>query len=153
VLVHVASVLDGVDGEIARLKVRASAWGALFDGVLDRLGDAAVVAGLAAWALAPSQDHSPTVVAVLAALAASGSMLSMASKDRIAALRLPRPPERGISLLLGGHDARFLIVTVCGVAGRPLLALVVITGTSFISLLVRTTLVGTTLRAGRRGVL
>ena len=95
ILVHVASVLDGVDGEIARLKVRASAWGALFDGVLDRLGDAAVVAGLAVWSLSPTEGHSPTVIAVVAALAASGSMLSMASKDRITALRLPQPPERG----------------------------------------------------------
>lgn len=153
ILVHVASVLDGVDGEIARLKVRASAWGALFDGVLDRLGDAAVVAGLAVWSLSPSEGHPPTVIAIVVALAASGSMLSMASKDRITALRLPQPPERGISLLLGGHDARFLIVTICAIAGRPLLALIIITATSFASLLVRVVLVGATFRAGRRGVL
>src|SRR5439155_13458603 len=34
---HACSVLDGVDGELARLQVRATARGAMLDGVLDRL--------------------------------------------------------------------------------------------------------------------
>ena len=152
-LVHLASVLDGVDGEIARLKVRSSAWGALFDGMLDRFADAAIVAGLAVWALAPEEHHAATTVVVVAAFAATGSMLSMASKDRIAALRLPQPPERGISLLLGGRDARLLVVAIGAVAGEPLAALIVITATSLASLVVRLALVRSTFRAGRRGVL
>src|SRR4029453_10220606 len=51
ILVHLASIVDWVDGEVARLQVRASAAGALLDGVLDRVADAALVAGLAVWAL------------------------------------------------------------------------------------------------------
>jgi CDP-L-myo-inositol myo-inositolphosphotransferase len=153
VLVHVASLLDGVDGEIARLKVRASAWGALFDGVLDRLADAAIVAGLAVWALAPQEHHAAATVVVVAAFAATGSMLSMASKDRITALRLPQPPEHGIALLLGGRDARLLIVSIGAIAGQPLAALIAITATSLASLVVRLVLVRSTFRAGRRGVL
>ncbi len=58
ILVQVASVLDGVDGEIARLQVRASPAGALLDGVLDRLADAAVIAGLAVWALESGEGRS-----------------------------------------------------------------------------------------------
>jgi phosphatidylglycerophosphate synthase len=50
-LVHAASVADGVDGEVARLQLRGGPRGALLDGVLDRVADAAVLAGLGVWAL------------------------------------------------------------------------------------------------------
>jgi hypothetical protein len=50
-LVHAASVADGVDGEVARLQLRGSPRGALLDGVLDRVADAAILAGLGVWAL------------------------------------------------------------------------------------------------------
>ncbi len=46
VLVQLSSILDGCDGEVARLKFRRSEYGAWFDAVLDRYGDAAVVLGL-----------------------------------------------------------------------------------------------------------
>src|SRR5205823_6052440 len=51
IVVQVASVLDGVDGETARLLMRAGPLGAILDGVLDRVGDAAVMGGLGVWAL------------------------------------------------------------------------------------------------------
>jgi CDP-L-myo-inositol myo-inositolphosphotransferase len=47
VLVQLASVADGVDGEIARASLRASPYGGFLDSVLDRTGDAAVLVGLA----------------------------------------------------------------------------------------------------------
>ena len=147
VLVHVSSVLDGVDGEVARLQVRPSPWGALFDGLLDRLGDAAIVGGLALWAL--ESGSSSTVVLWLAVLATTGSMLSMATKDRITALRLPAPPERWIGYLLGGHDGRFLIATIGAIAGRPVLVLAVITVTSLASLAIRMLLTRATIVAAR----
>ena len=121
--------------------------------MLDRIADAAIVAGLAVWSLAPEENHAAATVAVVAVFAVTGSMLSMASKDRITALRLPQPPERGISLLLGGRDARLLVVTIGAIAGEPLAALIVIAVTSLASLLVRLALVRSTFRAGRRGVL
>jgi len=55
VLAQVASALDGVDGELARVSGRSSAQGAVLDAVCDRYGDlavlagAAVAAGTAAW--------------------------------------------------------------------------------------------------------
>jgi 1L-myo-inositol 1-phosphate cytidylyltransferase / CDP-L-myo-inositol myo-inositolphosphotransferase len=50
-LVHASSVADGMDGEVARLQLRGGPRGALLDGVLDRVADAAVLAGLGLWAL------------------------------------------------------------------------------------------------------
>ena len=90
-LVHASSVADGVDGEVARLQLRGGPRGALLDGLLDRVGDAAILAGLGLWALA---GHGPRGVLVLTVAATAGALLSMASKDRAAALGLPPAPER-----------------------------------------------------------
>lgn len=40
---------DMVDGQMARLSGRTSSWGAFLDSTLDRIGDAAVFAGLVLW--------------------------------------------------------------------------------------------------------
>jgi 1L-myo-inositol 1-phosphate cytidylyltransferase / CDP-L-myo-inositol myo-inositolphosphotransferase len=148
VLVHLSSILDGVDGEIARLQVRPSAWGALFDGVLDRLADTAIAAGLAIWALSGATDGR--LVVALAVAATGGSILSMATKDRIAALRLPPAPERWISYVLGGRDGRLLLIALAALFGRPELALVLVAVTSLLSLVIRLVLIRGTVNAARR---
>jgi choline kinase/phosphatidylglycerophosphate synthase len=137
-LVHVASVLDGVDGEVARLQLRHGPRGALLDGILDRVADAAVLAGLGLWALSEADSEA---VVLLVAGATTGSMLSMASKDRIAALGLPRPRERVLGLLLGGRDGRLFLVSVGAVLGRPVLALAAVGVASSLSVVVRVGLV------------
>jgi phosphatidylglycerophosphate synthase len=48
-LVLVSGLLDGLDGAVAVLTGRVSRWGALLDGVCDRVGDAAYGVGL--WVL------------------------------------------------------------------------------------------------------
>lgn len=45
-LVFMVDLLDGCDGELARLKVMSSSYGAFYDAVLDRWGDAMLVLGL-----------------------------------------------------------------------------------------------------------
>jgi len=135
ILARLASILDGVDGEIAHLQVRAGPGGALLDGVLDRLADAAIVGGPAVWAVHAGSD--PGMVAALALAATAGAMLSMASKDRLAALGFPPLPERWIGWLLGGRDARLMIVAVGALLGRPAPTLLVLIATSALSLTVR----------------
>src|SRR5438309_1571694 len=46
VLIQSSSILDGVDGDLARAQGVESRFGALFDAVLDRYADAAVAAGM-----------------------------------------------------------------------------------------------------------
>jgi choline kinase/phosphatidylglycerophosphate synthase len=133
--VHGSSVLDGVDGEVARLRLRASPRGALLDGVLDRLVDAAVIAALGVWAL--RDGVAPTTVVMLVGAATATAILSMASKDRITALGLFPAPERALGWLLGGRDGRLLIVAVLSLLGYPLAALVVLTAASGATLLLR----------------
>jgi 1L-myo-inositol 1-phosphate cytidylyltransferase / CDP-L-myo-inositol myo-inositolphosphotransferase len=134
-LAQAASILDGVDGELARLQVRARPLGALLDGVLDRVVDAAILAGLAVWALRGSA--SPGLVVALTVAATAGAMLSMATKDRVHALGLPRGPEQAIAFLLGGRDGRLLLVAVFAVFGVPVMALAAVAVPSWLSLTVR----------------
>jgi choline kinase/phosphatidylglycerophosphate synthase len=134
-LVHLSSVLDGVDGETARLSIRAGPRGALFDGVLDRVADAAIIAALGVWSLLGDTD--PTRLIFVTVAATAGAMLSMAIKDRIAAVGLMKPPERLLGYFLSGRDGRLLIVAVAALLGTPFIALIVIAFTSFLALLLR----------------
>ena len=133
-LVHASSVADGVDGEVARLQLRGGPRGALLDGVLDRVADAAILAGLGLWAL---DGHGTRGVLVLTVAATAGALLSMASKDRAAALGLPPAPERALGWLLGGRDGRLLLVAVGALLGAPIAALAAVTATSALSLSLR----------------
>ncbi len=133
-LVQLASIVDGMDGELARLQLRARPLGAFLDGIADRLADAAIVGGLGVWAL-ESSGGATAVWVTVAAL--TGSLLSMASKDRIAALGLRRPIERGPAHALAGRDGRLLLVAVGAVLGRPLLALGAVALASGVALAVR----------------
>jgi CDP-L-myo-inositol myo-inositolphosphotransferase len=130
-LVHVSSVADGVDGEVARLQLRGGPRGALLDGVLDRVGDAAILAGLGLWAL---DGHGARGVLGLTVAATAGALLSMASKDRAAALGLPPAPERALGWLLGGRDGRLLLVSLGALLGAPLATLAAVAATSALSL-------------------
>jgi hypothetical protein len=73
-------------------------------------------------------------VLVLTVAATTGALLSMASKDRAAALGLPPAPERPLGWLLGGRDGRLLLVAVGAVLGAPVAALAAVTATSTLSL-------------------
>ena len=124
-LVQMASVLDGLDGEAARLQRRASPRGALLDGVLDRLGDAAIVAGMSIWAL--RTGVAPEVAVGLGCAAVTASFLSMAIKDRASALRLPGANDRVLVWALGGRDGRCLMLAVFAAVGLPAVGLAVVT--------------------------
>jgi CDP-L-myo-inositol myo-inositolphosphotransferase len=136
VLVQLGSIGDGVDGELARLQYRATPWGALLDGVLDRLADAIVIAGLTIWAVRDGSVSDAWAIA-LAVAATAGSMLSMASKDRIRALGLLEAREDRLGLLLGGRDARLLLVSIAAVAEAPVAGLIAVIMTTTVTLVVR----------------
>jgi choline kinase/phosphatidylglycerophosphate synthase len=133
--VHGSSVLDGVDGEVARLHLRASPRGALLDGVLDRLVDTAVIVALGIWT--QREGTSPTTAMVLVGAGAATAILSMASKDRIAALGLFPAPERALGWLLGGRDGRLLLVALLSALGLPFEALLAVIASSGTTLALR----------------
>jgi phosphatidylglycerophosphate synthase len=139
-----------MDGEAARLQQRPRPEGALLDGVLDRLSDTAVIAGLAGWAAASGQAGAAAAI-VLAAAASTLSALSMGTKDRIRALGLPSAPEPRLALLLGGRDARLLFVVAAALLSRPAWGLIAIAATSGVTLVLRLALVRAAAARARRG--
>jgi hypothetical protein len=106
------------------------------DGVLDRIGDAMVVAGLAIWAVHDGMMGDAWVI-LLAVAAVTGSMLSMATKDRVRALGMRDGREDRIRLLFGGRDARLLLVAIAAIAGRPVWGLIAIVATTTVTLVAR----------------
>ena len=52
ILVQLSSIVDGIDGSLARLKGMTSIFGGFLDSVLDRYADILIVLGLILWSLA-----------------------------------------------------------------------------------------------------
>ena len=73
ILVQFASVVDGCDGEVARLKHLASARGAWLDTILDRYSDLAVTFAIT---LAYAADHSGVLAWAGGFWAGTGFILS-----------------------------------------------------------------------------
>jgi CDP-diacylglycerol--glycerol-3-phosphate 3-phosphatidyltransferase len=67
---------DTIDGIMARLSSRSSAWGAFLDSTLDRVGDGAVFGGLVLYYAGPGDDQLMTSLAL--ACLVLGSLVSYA---------------------------------------------------------------------------
>ena len=136
VLVTLASVLDGSDGEIARLTLRSSRFGGFFDAVLDRVADGLVFTGAAIY-LATSGDLGDLFgsAVVVIAMAVSGvalvGHLLVSYTTAKAAVDLDHRYDG--TLLAGGRgrDLRLLILTLGAIgaaihAGALFTAMIVI---------------------------
>ena len=122
-MVQATSVLDGVDGETARLQMRAGPRGAWLDGLLDRMVDAAIVAGLGLWAL--TRPFGGRTVLLLLAIAIAWAVVAMGTKEASDTYGLPPATEHLLGFILGGRDGRLLLVAGGAILGRPMLAVVV----------------------------
>jgi CDP-diacylglycerol---glycerol-3-phosphate 3-phosphatidyltransferase len=65
------SLLDAVDGALARAQGGGTAFGSFLDSTLDRVGEAVLYIGIGAWLLASQRDPFWPIVAVMVALAGS----------------------------------------------------------------------------------
>jgi phosphatidylglycerophosphate synthase len=127
-LIQVSSVVDGVDGDLARLRGSASRFGAVFDAALDRYADAAVVGGMTWWAWAnPGPSGPQPFVAGFAAL--TGFLLVSYSRARL--------EDAGYRDVLGGagmlasRDVRLLVAAIGAALGQAYWTLVVLGGLCF----------------------
>ncbi len=117
-LIQLSSILDGVDGEVARLFQRASRFGKVFDALLDRYADLAVVAafGLAMWPLDRLGFLSVAAAAGNVFIVSYVSHLAGWGDDpRVAEMRAWSP---------AGRDVRLLVAALAAMAGRPDLFLI-----------------------------
>ena len=118
-----SQVLDGVDGQFARLTGRESTAGAYLDSVLDRYSDGAMMIGLFVYLLRLSLSVPLWLMVILGPLAFIGSNLVSYSSARADSLHISsgRPT-------LASKGTRMTVMILCGLgspfwAPLPLVAL------------------------------
>jgi len=116
-----ASVIDGCDGEVARLKFQTSDYGKWLDAVLDRYADAFLLFGFTWHAYA---DRTEGLVLFVGFLAIIGSFLLSYTADKYDRL-MDRQIRQGRGLRLG-RDIRVFIIFLGAVLHVPFWTLLVI---------------------------
>ena len=91
-LAMISQVLDGVDGQLARLTGRQSASGALLDSALDRYADGSLMIGMIIYLVRLPAPLPLWQILVLASLALMGSNLVSYSAARTESLNVSLPP-------------------------------------------------------------
>lgn len=115
-LVQLASIVDGSDGELARVRLAPSEYGGWFDALLDRYADGFVLAALTWYAM---QWHASTAYMWLGIAALCGSFVASYSAHKA---DRSLPPSRWRM----GRDTRSLIIMVGALLNLPAVTLAVI---------------------------
>ncbi len=120
ILAQLASIIDGCDGEIARLKYQGSDFGGWFDAVLDRYADALLLFGLT-WHLL-QQAYSPIVLATGFAAIIGSFMLSYTADKYDGLMRRHTATGR----LRLGRDVRVFLIFLGAVSNQVFFILALI---------------------------
>ena len=122
IVVQTSSVLDGADGDLARIKNMRSSFGGFFDAILDRYSDFAILGGLTFWALQFEARFDNMIVVVAGLAATVGSFMISYSRAR-AEVSFGKPFS-GLMGSLASRDARLLIVMIGSIVGHGTVTLV-----------------------------
>ncbi len=120
-LVQLSSIVDGVDGSLARLKGMTSTFGGFLDSVLDRYADILIILGLTIWSL--SHETYPGIWQV-GFLAIAGTICLSYTRARIS-------PEhqhlfdKGLKSL-ASRDIRLFLIMLGAVTGQAYFCLIII---------------------------
>jgi len=112
-VIQASSIVDGVDGDLARAKGMATRFGGLFDAVLDRFADAAIAGGMAVYA-ARYEDWPGALV--LGFAAAIGFLLVSYSRARLETLAGKNTASDLVGL--ASRDVRLLLLAAGAALGQ-----------------------------------
>ena len=121
ILAQFASIIDGCDGEVARLKYLESAFGGWFDAVLDRYADAFLLFGLTWHVYAVRADVFALFVGFLAIIGTF--MLSYTADKYDSLMRAHWESGKGLRI---GRDVRVLMIFLGALFNQPFATLVII---------------------------
>jgi CDP-L-myo-inositol myo-inositolphosphotransferase len=120
-LVQLSSIVDGIDGSLARLKGMTSEFGSFLDSVLDRYADILIVLGLTLWSLS-HETYSGIWLAGL--LAITGIICISYTRARIS------PNHRHLFdkgfKSLASRDIRLFLIMLGAVIGQAYFCLIVL---------------------------
>lgn len=131
--IQLASVADGIDGELARLKSLSSRFGAALDAVTDRYADAAMLGGMTVYALRFEDLPRAEVVGMLAL---AGALTVSFSRARIEA-SLGAVSQNEALFGWASRDVRSLIAAAGTVLGQCYWTLVLLAALSCVTVLWR----------------
>jgi len=129
IAIQAVSVIDGVDGELARLRDRATRFGGVFDAVTDRYADAIILAGMTVYAVRFEDHPRPEFVG---ALALGAALIVSYSRARIEA-DLPDIAASGnLDSIFGlaSRDVRLLAAAIGTVLGQCYWTLIILAAVS-----------------------
>ena len=119
IIAQFASIIDGSDGEVARLKYLSSDYGGWFDAVLDRYADAFLLFGLTWYVY--SQYSSPWALGI-GFLAIIGSFMLSYTADKYDKLMKSRI-KKGVRM---GRDVRVFLIFLGAILNQAYPVLIVI---------------------------
>jgi CDP-L-myo-inositol myo-inositolphosphotransferase len=110
-LAQFSSIIDGCDGEIARLKFKQSNYGAWFDSVLDRYADAFILFGMTYGYFALNSNY---FIWPLSFIALTGSFINSYTADKYTCLYKQVYVNKGFSLKIS-RDVRLFLIMIAGI--------------------------------------
>ncbi len=121
ILVQLSSIIDGCDGEVARLKLMQTKYGGWFDAVLDRYADAIIIFGMihGHWIL-----HNNLIIWTIGFIALVGSFLNSYTADKYDAVFKKRKEE--VNRWRMGRDIRLFLIFIGALSNQILITLVVL---------------------------
>jgi len=122
ILAQVSSVIDGCDGEVARLKFQASEFGGWYDAVLDRYADAFLLFGLTYYVYLPNGNLLYLSIGFFAII---GTFMNSYTADKYDGL-MKKKVAPGKHYFRMGRDVRMFIIFLGALINQPLLVLFVI---------------------------
>ncbi len=125
IMVQVSSIIDGVDGELARLLGLTSRVGAFFDAMLDRFVDIAIIASLTYYIHVSSSINTELLI-IISMLALSGDLLVSYIHARGEASLGVHPSRIGVIPNFSSRDVRLFIIFVGSLIGLYIETLTVV---------------------------
>ena len=122
ILAQVSSVIDGCDGEVARLKFQASEFGGWFDAVLDRYADAFLLFGLTYYVYLPKENLLYLFIGFFAII---GTFMNSYTADKYDGL-MKKKVAPGKHYFRIGRDVRMFIIFLGTLISQPVLILFII---------------------------
>jgi len=131
ILTQMASIIDGCDGEVARLKGLSSKYGALFDTLLDRYADILLVIGIGYGYYLMTQN---SLSLLLLAIPLTGFIMSSYARKEYM-IRYEKQPK-GKLLLLIRRDFRLFGIFIGALIGMAYHAIITIGALSHIIIII-----------------
>jgi len=128
IIIHIHSIVDGCDGEVARLKLRQSKYGGWLDSVLDRYVDAAIILGLVYGYWSINGDITIWIIGFFTLI---GSFLNSYTSDKYDSIFKDESMKKSSKFRMG-RDVRLLIITIGALTNQiPIILIILAIITNF----------------------